>query len=169
MMSQILYGVISFCKIMFGFLIFVQIFPEKRWNQKWAGEIGWCVLVGIAVWQAWDSCHGFIPWLQIVINGLVNATIIKMFYRCRLLEAWLWNWLYDIVYALLKVPFIIARGIYLDKGLAYLNVSGGRVLSECILCLLQLSIICFLYFKCLSRVEFLFKQLVKNKKVQCLF
>jgi len=60
-MSQVLYGAISFGKIMLGLLIFVQIFPEKRWKQRWAAILGWCVLVNVAVWEAWDSCHGFIP------------------------------------------------------------------------------------------------------------
>lgn len=165
-MSQVLYGVISFCKIMLGFLIFVRIFPEKRGNQRWTGIIGWCILAGLAVWQAWDSCHGFIPWLQIVIYGILNAAIIKIFYRCRFWDAWIWNWLYDIGYTLLKVPFIIVRGIYLDKGAVYLNVSGGRVLSECILCLFQLGIICCIFFGFLERTEFLLKQLTKNNKVR---
>jgi len=168
-MSQVLYGVISFCKIMLGFLIFVRIFPEKRWKQKWVGILGWGILVICAVENAWDSCHGFIPWLQIIIYGIVNAVVIKLFYQSSFLDAWLWNWLYDIGYSLLKIPFIIARGLYLDKGVAYLNVSGGRVLPECILCLFQLGIIVFIYFKCLERVEFLLRQLTKNKKVKCLF
>lgn len=143
-MSQVLYGVISFCKIMLGLLIFLRIFPEKRWKQRWAAMLGWCVLGGVAAWQAWDSCHGFIPWLQIVLNGLLNAVIIKIFYRCRLWDAWIWNWLYDIGYTLPKMLFIIARGIYLDKGVDYLNIGGRQVLPECILCLFQLGIICFL-------------------------
>lgn len=163
-MNQVLYGVISFCKIIFGFLLFFRMFPEKRWNQRWTGAAGWCVLIGLAVWHAWDSCRGFIPWLQIFLNGILNAAIIKIFYRCRFLDAWIWNWLYDIGYSLLKVPFIITRGIYLDKGIVYLNVSGGRVLSECILCLFQLGIICFLYFRHMDQVEFLLRQLIKNRR-----
>lgn len=165
-MIQVLYGVISFCKIMLGYLIFVRIYPEKRWRQRWVGILGWCVIAILAVWHAWDSCHGFIPWLQIVIYGIQDAAIIKIFYRCRFLDAWIWNWLYDIGYTLLKVPFIIVRGIYLDKGAAYLNVSGGRVLSECILCLFQLGVICCIFFGFLERMEFLLKQLTKNNKVR---
>lgn len=168
-MSQVLYGAISFCKIMLGLLIFVQIFPEKRWKQRWAAILGWCVLVNVAVWEAWDSCHGFIPWLQIVVNGLLNAAIIKIFYRCRLWDAWIWNWLYDIGYTLPKMLFIIVRGLYLDKGVDYLNVGGRQVLPECILCLFQLGIICFLYFKCLDRIGFLLRELTRNNKVRCLF
>lgn len=167
-MNQVLYGVISFCKIIFGFLLFFRMFPEKRWNQRWTGAAGWCVLIGLAISQAWDSCSGFIPWLQIFLNGILNAAIIKIFYRYRFLDAWIWNWLYDIGYSLLKVPFIIARGIYLDKGIVYLNVSGGRVLSECILCLVQLGIICFLYFRHLDQVEFLLRQLIKNRRTRFL-
>ncbi len=163
-MTQILYGVIGFCKIIFGFLLFFRMFPEKRWNQRWTEGAGWCVLIGLAIQQAWDSCHGFIPWLQILVYGIINAAIIKIFYRCRFLDAWIWNWLYDIGYSLLKIPFIIARGIYLDKGIAYLNVNGGRVLSECILCLFQLGIICFFYFKCQEQVEFLLKELLKSRR-----
>ncbi len=161
-MNQVLYGVISFCKIIFGFLLFFRMFPEKRWDQRWTGAAGWCVLIGLAVWHAWDSCRGFIPWLQIFLYGISDAAIIKIFYRCRFLDAWIWNWLYDIGYSLLKVPFIIARGIYLDKGIAYLNVSGGRVLSECILCLFQLGIIFFLYFKYLDQIELLLGEMTKN-------
>ena len=130
-MSQVLYGVISFCKIMLGFLIFVRIFPEKRWKQKWVGILGWGILVICAVENAWDSCHGFIPWLQIIIYGIVNAVVIKLFYQSSFLDAWLWNWLYDIGYSLLKIPFIIARGLYLDKGVAYLNVSGTNLFTLC--------------------------------------
>ncbi len=169
MMIQVLYGTISFCKIMFGILIFVRIFPERRWNEKWAGRLGWCILIGIAVWQAWDSCRGFIPWLQIVVYGILNAAIIKIFYKCRFLDAWLWNWFYDIGYSLIKIPFIIMRGICLDQGILYLNVTGGRVFSECTLCFFMLCIICFLYFKCQDRIEWLLKQLTKNKKVRYLF
>ena len=163
-MTQILYGVIGFCKIIFGFLLFFRMFPEKRWNQRWTEGAGWCVLIGLAISQAWDSRSGFIPWLQIFLNGIINAAIIKIFYRCRFLDVWIWNWLYDIGYSLLKIPFIIARGIYLDKGIFYLNVNGGRVLSECILCLFQLGIICFFYFKCQEQVEFLLKELLKSRR-----
>ena len=169
MMIQVLYGTISFCKIMFGILIFVRIFPESRWNEKWVGRLGWCILSVCAIGNAWDSCRGFIPWIQIVLNGIQIAALIKIFYKCSFLDVWLWNWFYDIGYSLFKIPFIIVRGICLDQGILYLNVTGGRVFSECTLCFFMLCIICFLYFKCQDRVEWLLKQLTKNKKVRYLF
>ena len=33
MFNLIIYGVISFWKIIFGFLIFTRIFTEKRWDK----------------------------------------------------------------------------------------------------------------------------------------
>ena len=62
MFNLIIYGVISFWKIIFGFLIFTRIFTEKRWDKKWIERLGWGILTILAINQAWDSCHGFIPW-----------------------------------------------------------------------------------------------------------
>ena len=67
MFNLIIYGVISFWKIIFGFLIFTRIFTEKRRDKKWIERLGWGILTILAIDQAWDSCHGFIPWLQIVV------------------------------------------------------------------------------------------------------
>ncbi len=107
MLNLTMYGVISFCKIIFGFLIFTHIFPEKRWDKRWVARLGWGIFFILAIDQAWDSCHGFIPWLQIVINGVLNASVWKVFYRCSFFEILIWNWGYDIGYSLFKVPFMI--------------------------------------------------------------
>lgn len=169
MVNQVVYGIISFCKILLGFLIITHVFPEKRWDKRWVEKLGWGILVFVAMSQAWDSCHGFIPWLQIVLNGIVNAGILKIFYRCGFWEMLLWNWLYDIAYSLLKVPFMIIRGVYLRQGAAYVNVIGGRTREEIILCLLQVCVIGIIYFKHLDKMEFLLKQMVRFKRRKVLF
>ncbi len=66
MVNQVIYGIISFSKIIFGFLIITHIFPEKRWDKRWVEKLGWGIFIFLSIYQAWDSCHGFIPWLQII-------------------------------------------------------------------------------------------------------
>ncbi len=160
MFNLIIYGVISFWKII------TRIFTEKRRDKKWIERLGWGILTILAIDQAWDSCHGFIPWLQIVVYGGMNAGILKIFYRCTFLEALLWNWLYDIGYTLLKMLFSIIRGVYLNQGATYVNVIGGRILEENVLCFFQLCVILVLYFKCLDKIELLLKTLVKTRKMK---
>ena len=47
-----------------------------------------------------------------------------------------------------------------------MNVTSGRTKGECILCLFQLCMICFFYFKYLDKVEFLLRQLTKTKRME---
>lgn len=169
MVNQVIYGIISFSKIIFGFLIITHIFPEKRWDKRWVEKLGWGIFIFLSIDQAWDSCHGFIPWLQIVLNGIMNAGILKIFYRCGFWEILLWNWFYDIAYSLLKIPVMIIRGVNLHQGASYVNVTGGRTQEEIILCLLQVCVIGIVYFKHLDKVEFLLKQIVRFKRRKALF
>ena len=167
-MIQAVYIAISFCKIILGVLIFYRIFPEKRWNGKGVLWLGGGVMVVLAAAQAWDSCHGFIPWLQIVINGVLNAVIMKIFLRCRLQIAIMWNWMYDIFYSLPKVPLMIIRGICLKRETLYINVLGGRVWTETVLCFFMVCSIYFLYCECIGQIEVLLKQLTKTLKRRAL-
>ena len=166
MFNLIIYGVISFWKIIFGFLIFTRIFTEKRWDKKWIERLGWGILTILAINQAWDSCHGFIPWFQIVFNGLLNAGILRIFYRCGFLEILIWNWFYDIGYSLFKMLFSIIRGVYLQQGAAYVNVISGRILEENILCFLQLCVIFILYFKHLNKIKFVLEKLTETRRMK---
>ena len=161
-MIQAVYIAISFCKIILGVLIFYRIFPEKRWNGKGVLWLGGGVMVVLAAAQAWDSCHGFIPMIQIFINGILNAFIMKIFLRCEFQIALLWNWGYDIIYSLPKVPLMIIRGVWLEEDVEYVNVQGGRVWSETILCFLLVCVICFLYYRYLEQLTFLMKQMTKS-------
>lgn len=169
MINQILNGVIVFGKNIFGVLIFVHIFPEKRWEKKCAGMLGWCILYTYAAISAWASSRQWISLTSMIMDGIVYACLLRIFYRCRFPDAWIWIWLYNIGYSLVKVPFMIIRGFYLDSPILFLNQDGRWGAPENLFCFFQLCAICFFYFKYIKQAEILRKQLIKCRKHWYLF
>ena len=89
---SIVYSMVMFGIIALGMGIFVRAFPEKRWENTTA-DITFLVMAGIVCGiEAWGSRTAFISTLQIVLYGVVNALILKVFYECNLFEAILWQW-----------------------------------------------------------------------------
>ena len=162
MINQIFNGVMAFGKNMFGMLIFVRVFPEKRWEKK-------CIFTACAAISAWASSRRLISLACMIIGGIVNAGLLKVFYCCRYSDALIWLWLYDIGYSFIKIPFMLIRGIHISGVVSTLNQDRRWGVPGNLLCFFELCVICFLYLKCMDEAEILHKQLIEYRKFRYLF
>jgi len=169
MINQIFNGVMAFGKNMFGMLIFVRVFPEKRWEKKCVWMLGWCIFTACAAISAWASSRQLISLACMIIGGIVNAGLLKVFYCCRYSDALIWLWLYDIGYSFIKIPFMLIRGIHISGVVSTLNQDRRWGVPGNLLCFFELCVICFLYLKCMDEAEILHKQLIEYRKFRYLF
>lgn len=162
MLVTICYGVISFLLIVTGIAAYIRMFPKRRWNSRGAAVLFYCLMLGFSAVQAWDSTHGFIPYIQIVLNGILNSILMKVFYVCSFKTALVWMWLYNLVISFFKVPFLTCRGVSEGTNLINVNVLGGRTFGETTWCFIILCSVWWLIIKKQKAITFL-KQLMEKR------
>lgn len=162
MLSTIVYGAISFLTILFGIIVFVHLFPEKRWMSEKMTVLFYCLVTIWSIAQAWDSIHGFIPYLQIIFYGVVNALIVKVFFDSSFLMSLAWVWMYTLIISFLKIPYLMMRGIYEEANLYAVNVGEGRLWSEGLWCLGLLSISVWICMKGRRQLSLILKRIAEK-------
>lgn len=147
MIDNAIYCVISWFTILLSMVSFIRFYPEKHRDSKIADILMWSILALVTVFEAWDLSHGFILWPQIVLYGVLNAAILKLFFNCSYLSALLWLWLYNICLSMAKLPFLTAMGIQQQARLDVVNVGERGEYGAIEISLVLLYIACHLCFQ----------------------
>lgn len=171
MINNVVYCIINWFIIAWSIGVYAQVFrDEKRWRYKAVQVLMWCVWIAVISAEAWDSQHGFIPWLQIIVNGILNSILLKIFYRCKFRVALAGVWFYNIAISMIKLPMVIGRGVWFQENAYWANVGNGRRIDEIILCGF---ILCAMYLitgvKCRGKIEEWLKILENSRAKNYIF
>lgn len=169
MINNTIYCLISWFTIALSIVMFMHFYPEKRWNNRMLDILMWCIWGLMISVEAWDSQHGFIPWIQMVVYGILNAIILNIFYVCKYKTALMWLWFYNLCIAIFKIPILTIRGVLNNEDLYYANVLARRAISELICSLFLLGIGIFLCFKYRAQIANMLKQLTKLRSRSYVF
>ena len=163
-MITVCYGFTSFLIISLGIIIIINAFPEKKYTSHTADILFYIIMILSIIWETWDSTRAFITDLQMIIYPIFNLIILKIFFYLPFFTSLLWLWSYNLMIAFMRMPLLMARGIYEGKDAVYINVLGGRAYIECICNLLIISVLFLLSIKGKSQIPFLGEKIKSSLK-----
>lgn len=104
MSIEIFYEIAIALSIGMGYLIFIEMFPTKRWETKWSRLAFWLALLIMCIVEMRIVKNVYIFSQGIILFPILEAAILWGFCKCQYQSAFLWMWFYQVAVAVVKFP-----------------------------------------------------------------
>lgn len=171
MINNVIYCILNWVIIAVSIVVCMRFYREEEiWRGKAAKILMLCIWVVVISIEAWDSQHEFIPYIQVIVYGIWNAVIIKLFYRCEYSTVLTWLWFYNTIIMMIKTPMLVMHEVSEQKGSFYANIGNGRRTDEIILVFLITCVAGGIWIRYRRQTDDLLKTLtnLKKKRYFCL-
>jgi len=138
MVLNVLYALSLIGEFTAGLYILYQMYPQMRRDTPFVKGIliiVYLMCVFLYINNGWNS---YISNLYIILNSLIIAAVYCIFFKIKYSSAFLWEFLYRVNLAFLKLPVLIVLGIMENKTLGQVNrydISIGEVTWSILICI----------------------------------
>lgn len=129
------YSLAQLVEMVLGIWVIRELYPEKRVHARHVRIIIIAIAIAWGILSIWNACLSFISNIFTVFNSLFLAVLIFIYFRSSFYVVFIWETLYNITLALIKMLFLILEGVLNQKTVFEVNC-GSRNYKEIIGCFL---------------------------------